>query len=807
MVSPILLLTFGSVEAKASQASASFTETLDVQNISATAPHGHSATGESAVFDRIHQNISSEMLNSPGAKCPFLGTRIEGVEGTGPTLDFWYPERLRVEVLNNPSERADPYGPSFNYTDAFLSLNYTELKQDLNDWLTTEQEWWPADYGNYGPQQVRTTWHSAGTYRIFDGRGGLGHALQRFLPINSWTDNANTDKTRRLLWPIKQKYGDKLTWADLIALAGNVALENMGVHTVGFGGGRNDAWQVDAETYWGSEKMMLGRKRWEHGNSSSNSTTDLANPFANSENGLIYVNPEGPAGNPDPYKSAMEVRTTFSRMAMSDEETVALIAGGHSFGKSHGGVPQSNVGPPPENASIEYQGLGWINSYRSGNAEYTTTNGIEGSWIQSPLQWNKEYLYNLLDNNWTTTHSPAGSVQWRPTSLTDNNTTPDAHIPGKRNPIMMMTSDVALKVDPSYNKILRHFRDSNETVFFTAFAEAWYKLIHRDMGPHNRLFGPEVPKEPRIWQDPIPERDYEVINSTDVTQLKALILNSTKLNPVEFARAAWASASTHRVSDHRGGANGARISLEPQVNWEVNRPDQLKKVLSELKTIQKNFNKTVSLADLIVLAGSAAIEKAVHNGGFANLTVPFTPGRMDAYANQTDVPTFEWLHPVMDGFRNFETGNFTTPAEFFLIDRAHLLGLSSPQLTALIGGARAINLNWDDSQLGVFTHKNNTLSNDFFVNLLDMRTKWIPLDDEKTRFEGVNRANGTHEWYATRTDLIFGHNDQLRADAEVYAGNNTRFVHDFISAWNYVMNLDRYDINMYESGISSLPAQ
>lgn len=758
------------------------------------------AVSPSAVFDRVHHNDSASIIGDPGSSCPFRGTRVEGLTGTGPTLEDWYPNRLRVEILGHPSPRSNPYENEFNYTEAFSKLDLDQVKQDLRDWMTDSQSWWPADYGNYGPQMVRTTWHNAGTYRIADGRGGVHEALQRFLPISSWIDNANTDKTRRLLWPIKQKYGASLSWGDLIVLAGNIALENMGVKLVGYGGGRVDAWEDDTDTYWGSELTMLGRNlRWK--GAFNESYFDLANPLANTEQALIYVNAEGPGGIPDPLGSAREIRESFRRMAMDDEETVALIAGGHSFGKSHGAVSMDHVGPPPENTSIEYQGLGWVNDAGTGNANYTVTNGIEGSWTEHPTVWNKEYLQNLVELNWTVTESPAGSKQWRPVHWGSNQTTPDAHIANKSSPVMMMTVDIALREDPSFGKIIQKFYNSPEEVFFDAFSRAWFKLTHRDLGPKTRYLGPDVPEEDFVWQDPIPAANHTLVNSTDISFLKATILNSTGLDPLAFARAAWASASTHRVTDRRGGANGARIRLAPQNNWEVNRPDELSKVLASLERVQNTFNarqkgnKRISLADLIVLGGCAAVEQAAHKAG-VNATVPFTPGRTDASLNQTDVGSFEWLHPVMDGFRNFETGRFQLPPESFMIERAKMLGLTAPQLTVLLGGMRSLNMNWDDSPNGVFTDRPGTLTNDYFVNLLNMSTSWKPLDDRKTRFEGVDRTTGAHRWYATRVDLIFGANNQLRATSEVYgsSGSLNKFVNDFISAWDYVMMLDRYDV-------------
>lgn len=744
--------------------------------------------------------MTNTLKKQYATKCPFGGTRVTGLQGSGPNLDDWYPDRLRVEILNSPSAKADPYSKDshFDYTEAFNKLDYWQLKEDLNKFMTTSQPWWPADYGNYGPQMIRTTWHSAGTYRIADGRGGLGNGLQRFLPLDSWLDNGNTDKTRRLLWPIKQKYGDNISWADLIALAGNVALENMGVKTSGFAGGRLDAWENDNATYWGDEMNPLGREsRWQD----KDGEHDLANPLGDADNELIYVNPEGPNANGDPHLSANEIRQTFGRMAMNDEETAALIAGGHTFGKSHGAVSADNMGPPPGKSSIENQGLGWINSAGSGNAEFTVTNGCEGSWTQNPTTWDKEYLVNLLDLEWEQTRSPAGALQWTPKAGSDKNETPDAHIKGKTHPLMMFTSDIALKVDPSYNKILTKWRNSDETVFFKAFSEAWYKLIHRDLGPKSRYLGPEIPKEDRIWQDIIPEPKTPLIDNKDIDTLKSEISAITGIEDNAFARAAWAAASTYRGSDKRGGVNGARIRLAPQKDWEINRPEELAKVISALEGVQSKFNssqkeKEVSLADLIVLAGNVDIEKAAKKAGF-DVTVPFHPGRGDSTLEQTDVESFEWLKPVVDGFRQYQLKQFNLPTESFLIDRANLLSLTAPEMTVLIGGARALNFNYDGSDLGILTKRPGALTNDFFVNLLTMDTKWTPVDEHKIKFEGTNRYTGEHQWNATRTDLIFGHHAQLRATAEVYGASTgqERFVKDFVAAWAKVTELDRFDLH------------
>ncbi len=737
------------------------------------------------------------VITNVEAGCPFRGTRIEGAQGTGPTLEDWWPNRLRVETLHQQSGLANPMGSEFRYADAFRTINYQELKQDIFEMLKTSQEWWPADYGHYGPQMIRMAWHAAGTYRIADGRGGAGQGLQRFLPIGSWIDNGNIDKSRRLLWPIKQKYGAALSWADLMVLTGNCALESMGFKTFGFGGGREDAWEVDHAIYWGPETVMLGRDRWQ-GNSKEG-YYDLENPVGASEMSLIYVNPEGPGGDMDPIGSAREIRETFARMAMGDEETVALIAGGHAFGKSHGAVSKDLVGPGPEGASMEYQGFGWINSAGTGNAEFTMTNGIEGSWTSEPTKWDSEYLHNLFNFEWEPTQSPAGAGQWRPVATTPDATTPDAHIPGKRNPLMMMTSDIALRRDPEYARICRRFLD-NMDEFADAFARAWYKLTHRDMGPKVRYVGPEVPAESLIWQDPIPPLDHPVIGEAAIAALKGRILASG-LSVADLAGTAWASASTFRHSDKRGGANGARIRLAPQKDWDVNQPERVAKVVAAMERVQQEFNASqtggtkVSLADLIVLGGCAAVEQAAKDAGI-DVKVPFTPGRMDATAEDTDVESFEWLHPVADGFRNFQRRQFHVSCEAMLVDRANLLTLTAPQLTALVGGMRAMGLNWDGSKDGVFTDRPGALTNDFFVNLYDMATMWTATDDSKTAFVGHDRKSGAPKWTATRADLVFGSDPQLRAVGEVYAARDghAKLVKDFVAAWNKVMMLDRFDV-------------
>ena len=729
--------------------------------------------------------------------CPFRGTRIEGAQGLGPKLEDWWPNRLRVELLHEQTDLANPMGPDFDYAEAFKSINLEELKNDIFEMLKTSQDWWPADYGHYGPQMIRMSWHAAGTYRIADGRGGAATAMQRFLPINSWIDNGNTDKSRRLLWPIKQKYGSALSWADLMVLTGNCALESMGFKTFGFGGGRLDGWQADTATYWGPETEMQGRERW-HGDPKGE-YYDLENPVGASEMSLIYVNPEGPDGNADPLSSARETRETFARMAMNDEETVALIAGGHAFGKSHGAVSKDHIGPAPEASPIEEQGLGWKNSAGTGNAEFTMTNGIEGAWTSDPTKWDAEYLHNLFNYEWELTESPAGAKQWKPTISTPEATTPDAHLEGERHPLMMMTSDIALRADPEYAKICRRYLD-DMSEFENQFSRAWYKLTHRDMGPKVRYLGPEVPEVDLIWQDPIPNADHELIDEHDIDDLKAKILDSG-LSVSELVGTAWASASTFRNSDKRGGANGARIRLAPQKDWAVNQPQQLAKVLSALEGVQKAFTdahtggKKVSLADLIVLGGCAGVEKAARDAG-VEVKVPFTPGRMDTTQENTDIESFEWLQPVVDGFRNFQKRQYKVPCESFLIDRANLLTLTAPQLTALIGGLRAININYDNSKDGIFTDRPGALTNDFFVNLFDMAMVWAATNNEKTMFEGRDRKTGQPKWTATRADLVFGADAQLRAIGEVYAANDghQKLVHDFVEAWDKVMMLDRFEV-------------
>ncbi|NNU15572.1 catalase/peroxidase HPI [Parvularcula sp. ZS-1/3] len=739
------------------------------------------------------------------ARCPITGAqpglesdRVGGAEGTRPWLEDWWPERLQVELLHDQSPRANPMGEAFDYPAAFASLDLEALKADIRALLTDSQDFWPADYGHYGPQMIRMAWHSAGTYRVQDGRGGSAEGMQRFLPIGSWVDNGNIDKSRRLLWPIKKKYGSKLSWADLIILTGNVALESMGFKTLGFGGGRIDAWEPDNATYWGPEfEMETQDKRWV--GKPGTDSYDLENPLAASQSSLIYVNPQGPYGKPDVLGSAQEIRITFGRMGMNDEETVALIAGGHAFGKSHGATPKDYIGPAPAGSGIENQDLGWLNSKGTGNAEYTTTNGIEGSWTSEPTKWDIEYLRNLFAYEWELTESPAGSIQWKPKPGQDARTTRDAHIEGKENPLMMMTTDIALKEDPAYRKVCERFLD-DPSKLDEAFAKAWYKLIHRDMGPKQRLIGADVPDEEFIWQDPIPALDHETVSDNDVASLKEKIL-ATGLPLSALVSAAWASASTFRGTDYRGGANGARIRLCPMKDWEVNRPGELERVLDALETIQSAFNdsasgnKRISMADMIILAGCTAVEKAAKDAGVA-ADVPFVPGRMDATEDQTDPENMHYLKPFADGFRNYLGGKYEVSTERLLVDRADLLTLSAPEMTALVGGLRVLDTNYDGSDHGVFTDRKGTLTNDFFVNILDHNVKWSKTDDSEEFFEGKDRKSGEKRWNATRADLVFGASPQLRAVCEVYAADDghEKFVHDFIAAWHKVMMLDRFEL-------------
>ncbi len=704
----------------------------------------------------------------------------------------WWPNQLNLKILHQNSSLSDPMGKGFDYAKEFKSLDLEALRRDVFAVMTTSQEWWPADYGHYGPLFIRMAWHSAGTYRTGDGRGGASSGTQRFAPLNSWPDNANLDKARRLLWPVKQKYGKQISWADLMVFAGNCALESMGFKTFGFGGGRADVWEPEEDIYWGSEDKWLGDKRY-------TGERDLENPLAAVQMGLIYVNPEGPNGQPDPAASARDIRETFARMAMNDEETVALVAGGHTFGKTHGAGDAALVGPEPEGAPMETQGLGWLSTYRSGKGGDTITSGLEGAWTPNPVKWDMGYFDVLFGYEWELVKSPAGAWQWAAKGLAEKDHAPDAHDPGKRVPLMMSTADMAMKVDPAYNAISRRFHQ-NPHEFADAFARAWFKLTHRDMGPKIRYLGPEVPAEDLIWQDPIPAVDHPLIDAADVKALKETILASG-LTVSQLVSTAWASASTFRGSDKRGGANGARIRLAPQKDWEVNQPAQLAVVLETLEGIRKQFDagaaggKRVSLADLIVLGGCAGIEQAAKAAGHA-VEVPFTPGRTDATQEQTDVESFAVLEPVADGFRNYQKRKFTVSAEEMLVDKAQLLTLTAPEMTALVGGMRVLGANAGGSADGVFTARPGSLTNDFFVNLLDMATVWAPTTADADVFEGRDRATGAARWTATRVDLVFGSNSQLRALAEVYgcADGEAKFVHDFVAAWTKVMNLDRFEL-------------
>ena len=721
-------------------------------------------------------------------KCPFHHTA-----GGGTSNRDWWPNQLRLEILRQHSSKSDPMDEDFDYAEAFKSLDLDAVKKDLHELMTDSQDWWPADYGHYGPFFIRMAWHSAGTYRTGDGRGGAGTGNQRFAPITSWPDNVNLDKARRLLWPIKQKYGRKISWADLIILTGNVALESMGFKTFGFAGGRKDIWEPEKDIYWGNEDTWLddGRYSGEHEN--------LENPLAAVQMGLIYVNPEGPNGEPDPIASGRDVRETFARMAMNDEETVALTCGGHTFGKCHGAGDAGLVGPEPEAAGIEEQGLGWKSRYGSGQGGDQIGSGLEGAWNPTPTQWDMGYLDMLFGNEWELTKSPAGAWQWTPKAATDHNQAPAADDASKRIPIIMTTADMSMRMDPAYEPIARRFHENPEE-FADAFARAWFKLTHRDMGPRSRYLGPEVPSEELIWQDPIPEVDHELIDDQDIAGLKGKVLDSD-LSVSELVSTAWASASTFRGSDMRGGANGARIRLEPQKDWEVNQPDQLAKVLKTLEGIRSEFNsaqsggKKVSLADLIVLAGCAGVEKAAKNAGH-DVAVPFSPGRMDASAEQTDVEAFDVLEPIADGFRNYQKAEYAVSAEELLLDRAQLLTLTPPEMTVLLGGMRVLNTNVGQIRHGVFTERQESLTNDFFVNLLDMGTTWKAATADEDLFEGSDRKTGEAKWTGTRVDLIFGSNSELRALAEVYAtaDSQEKFVQDFVAAWNKVMNLDRFDL-------------
>ncbi|MDW8343055.1 MAG: catalase/peroxidase HPI [Verrucomicrobiae bacterium] len=731
-------------------------------------------------------------MNGEG-KCPVTGAvaTVENVAGQGMTNRDWWPNQVRLDILHQHSSKSNPMGADFNYAKEFKSLDYWALKKDLAKLMTSSQDWWPADFGHYGGLMIRMAWHAAGTYRIGDGRGGGGRGQQRFAPLNSWPDNANLDKARRLLWPIKQKYGRKISWADLMILAGNVALETMGLKTIGFGGGREDTWEPDQDVYWGKETKWLEDKRYK-------GDRELENPLAAVQMGLIYVNPEGPNGKPDPVAAAKDVRETFTRMGMTDEETVALIAGGHTFGKAHGAGPASHVGPEPEGAPMEQQGLGWKSSFRSGKGPDTITSGLEVTWSQTPTKWSNYFLENLFKYEWELTKSPAGAYQW--VAKNGQAVIPDAFDRTKKHLPTMLTTDLSLRYDPVYEKIARRFLEHPDE-FAQAFARAWFKLTHRDMGPKSRYLGPEVPKEDFIWQDPIPPVNHKLIGPKDVAALKEKILKAGIPIP-QLVYTAWSAASTFRGSDKRGGANGARIRLAPQNDWEVNHPEQLAKVLKKLEAIQAEFNKTakggkkVSLADLIVLGGCAAVEEAARKAGF-KVTVPFTPGRMDATQEQTDVKGFAVLEPAADGFRNYQKAPFAIGAEHLLIDKAQLLTLTAPEMTVLVGGLRALGATYNGSKHGVFTKRPGVLTNDFFVNLLDMSTEWTSVPDSNPEvFEGRDRKTGKVKWTATRVDLVFGYNSQLRAIAEVYACADAqeKFVHDFVAAWTKVMNLDRFDL-------------
>jgi catalase-peroxidase len=741
------------------------------------------------------------------SKCPFHHA------AGGTSNRDWWPNQLRLDLLHQHSSRSNPLGRAFNYAKAFKSLDYKVLKKDLAKLMTDSQEWWPADFGHYGPLFIRMAWHSAGTYRVGDGRGGGGRGQQRFAPLNSWPDNVSLDKARRLLWPIKQKYGQKISWADLMILAGNVALETMGFRTFGFGGGREDVWEPDQDVYWGREKTWLGGDvRYAVGspgvdkpggvvssddNSQVPHTRNLENPLAAVQMGLIYVNPEGPDGKPDPVAAARDIRETFARMAMNDEETVALIAGGHSFGKTHGAGPATNVGVEPEAADMELQGCGWTSKFGTGKGADTITSGLEVTWTRTPTKFSNNFLENLFEFEWELTKSPAGAQQWRPKNGAGEGTIPHAFDKSKRIAPSMLTTDLSLRFDPAYEKIARRFLE-NPDQFADAFARAWFKLTHRDMGPRARYLGPEVPKEELIWQDPIPKVDHKLIGEKEATALKKIL--AAKLSVSELVSTAWASASTFRGSDKRGGANGARIRLAPQKDWPVNQPAQLAKVLAKLEGIQAEFNqkgsRKVSLADLIVLGGSAGIEAAARKGGF-KVKVGFAPGRADASQEQTDVESVGALEPVADGFRNWQKQRYSVPAEVLLVDRAQLLTLSAPEMTVLVGGLRVLGANADGSKHGVFTKKPGTLSNDFFINLLDMNTEWKATSEARDVFEGRDRKSGAVKWTATRADLVFGSNSQLRALAEVYGSSDAskKFVEDFLAAWVKVMNLDRFDLD------------
>ena len=740
--------------------------------------------------------MAGDKANAEG-KCPVMhGSRTRNNAGGGGPRDWW-PNQLNLAILHQHGVESDPLGPEFDYAEAFSQLDLKAVKQDLAELMTHSQDWWPADYGHYGPLMIRMAWHAAGTYRTADGRGGASTGNQRFAPINSWPDNANLDKARRLLWPIKQKYGNKISWADLYILAGNVALESMGFETFGFGGGREDIWAPEEDIYWGAEDEWLATS--DHAKSRYSGERELENPLAAVQMGLIYVNPEGPDGNPDPLKSAHDIRETFARMAMNDYETVALTAGGHTFGKVHGAGDAAHVGPEPEAAPLEEMGLGWKSSYGSGKGRDTITSGLEGSWTPTPRQWDMSYLEVLFKYDWELSKSPAGAWQWVPKNLADEDHAPDAEDPSQKVGIMMTTADMAMREDPEYRRIALHFKENPEE-FADAFARAWFKLTHRDMGPKDRYLGPEVPDEDLIWQDPVPPVDHVLIDAQDADRLKAGIL-ATGLTVQELVATAWCSACTFRQSDKRGGANGARIRLAPQKDWEAFEPQQLAKVLDRLEGVRRAFNdeqygdKRISLADMIVLGGAAGIEKAAADAGHT-VYVPFVPGRTDATEEQTDAESFEPMKPEADGFRNYRRARFTVAEEEMLLDRAQLLGLSAPEMTVLVGGMRALDANHGGSKDGVLTERPGQLTNDFFVNLVDMDIEWQPVGEEADRFEGRDRATGEVKWTGTRVDLVFGSNSQLRALAEAYAQDDAaeKFVWDFVDAWNKVMNADRFDL-------------
>jgi catalase-peroxidase len=742
----------------------------------------------------MDNNNQSNPSANGASKCPFSGGALQKSAGGGSRNRDWWPNQLNLNILRQHSELSNPMGKDFDYAKEFKSLNLAAVKKDIVDLMTKSQDWWPADYGHYGPFFIRMAWHSAGTYRIADGRGGGGFGTQRFAPLNSWPDNANLDKARLLLWPVKQKYGRKLSWADLMILAGNCALESMGFKTFGFAGGRADVWEPAEDIYWGSEGEWLGDKRY-------SGKRDLENPLGAVQMGLIYVNPQGPNGNPDPIAAAHDIRETFGRMAMNDEETVALIAGGHSFGKTHGAADADKyVGPEPEGASIEEQSMGWKNSFGSGKGVHTITSGLEGAWTTTPTKWSNNFFENLFGYEWELTKSPTGAHQWKPKGNAGEGLVPDAHDPAKRHAPFMLTTDLALRMDPAYEKISRRFYE-NPDQFADAFARAWFKLTHRDMGPRARYLGPEVPSEVLIWQDPIPGVTHQLIDEKDIAGLKSSILASG-LSVSQLVSTAWASASTFRGSDKRGGANGGRVRLAPQKDWEVNQPTQLSGVLEKLEGIQNAFNsaqtggKMVSIADLIVLAGCAGVEQAAKNAGH-QVTVPFRPGRADATQEQTDVLSFAPLEPAADGFRNYKKGHHRASAEEMLVDKAQLLTLTSPEMTALLGGMRVLDTNFNHTQHGVFTKRPGTLSNDFFINLLDLGTTWSATNDAQDVFEGRDRATGAIKWTGTRVDLIFGSNSELRALAEVYgcSDGEAKFVEDFVAAWAKVMELGRFELD------------